>query len=146
MHKVSKQFVFTAGRSAVYRCLTDPVEFANFTGMSAEMDARPGAHFSLFGGYIKGYFLELHPEHRLVMAWRDCYSWEEGIYSIVNIQLDEVEDGTRMSWTQHGVPTNEVEHLGVGLGRKYFNAIQQYLASGEVQGATPDACKIPQAE
>lgn len=146
MHKVSKQHVFAVGRGAIYRCLTDPVEFARFTGMPAQLEARPGVDFSLFGGYIKGCFLELHPEHRLVMVWRDNYSWDEGIYSIVNIQLDDVEGGTRMSWTQHGVPTHEVEHLGIGLGRKYFIAMETYLASGEAQGATPDACQMPQAQ
>lgn len=146
MHKVDQKFDFSAPIDAVFRCLTDAEEFASFSGMPAKFEAAPNAPFSLFSGYIKGCFLEIYPDHhRIVMAWRDCYNWKEGIYSIVNIGLEEIEGGTRMSWTQHGVPASEVDHMGVGLGRKYFNSMAKYLSSGEVQDATPDSCKIRSA-
>jgi hypothetical protein len=80
-----------------------------------------------------------------VMAWRDTYNWKEGIYSIVNIQLEAIEGGTRMNWTQHGVPASEVDHMSLGVGRKYFNSIAKYLNAGEAQEPMPDTCQIRSA-
>src|SRR3984885_6441141 len=70
-----------AAPQRIYEVLLDAKQFAAFTGMPAEIDAKPGGAFSMFGGQIVGRNVELVPGQRIVQAWRPTH-WDPGIYSI----------------------------------------------------------------
>ncbi len=143
MSQLTNKYTFNASKEAIYHALTDSKEFTNFSGANAEIDAKPGGFASLFTGYIQGYFIEMKQNERLIMAWKDCYNWSDGEYSILTISLESNGDETTLTWHQEGVPEREVDHLSKGVGRKYITPLQNYLATGVALTApTPDTCQI----
>ncbi|MBO9489811.1 SRPBCC domain-containing protein [Endozoicomonas sp. G2_1] len=143
MAQISKEFMIDASSDAVYKALTEASEFEKFTGMPVKIDLSPGGEASLFNGYIKGYFIEFKKSERLIMAWKDCYNWEDGEYSILNLTFTQINSKTRLCWYQEGIPEREVAHLEDGLERKYINPLQEYLSSGQViSSPVPDTCQI----
>lgn len=143
MSRLTKTQEFNASKEAIYKALTDSQEFSNFSGVAAEIDTKVGGFCSLFTGYIQGYFVELVPDTRLIMAWKDCYNWHDGEYSIVTINLESNGATTTLTWHQEGVPERDVDHLSKGIGRKYFTPLQEYLTTGtKASGPTPDTCQI----
>lgn len=143
MTEIHKKVLFNAPIDAVYKLFTDSGEFSNFSGMEANITLAEGGQVSLFSGYIQGYFLKLFPNQRIVMAWRDDYSWSEGDYSVLDIKLEAVEEGTEMTWDQYGIPQEEVDHMSRGVERKYFTPMADYLASGAaLTEPTPNSCQV----
>lgn len=56
----------------VFRYLTDPKRFAQWMGVGAELDARPGGRFRIDvdGEHVAvGEYHEIDPPRRLVMSW-----------------------------------------------------------------------------
>lgn len=63
-----------------------------------------GSDFTMFGGSIVGVQRELTPHTRIVQDWRFS-NWEEGLYSKVVIDIEELQAGTtNVTMTQTGVP------------------------------------------
>ncbi|WDR05403.1 SRPBCC domain-containing protein [Devosia rhodophyticola] len=102
---------------AVYGILTTSAKFSEMTGGSgAEIDAKEGGAFSMFGGDIRGRNVELVPGKRVVQAWRSN-AWPEGVYSIISFVLQQDGQGTNLAFSQSGYPDGAKEMLEGG-GRK----------------------------
>ena len=72
----------------LYKALMAATEFSQVTGAPAEIAADEGGEFSCFGGQIVGRHIELHPNERIVQAWR-VGSWEARVYSIVKFEISK---------------------------------------------------------
>jgi len=92
---------FKASPQRIYDVLLSPKEFSAFTGLAAEIDAKPGGAFSLFGGLIVGRNVDLVPSLRIVQAWRPTH-WDPGMYSIVKFELKPRALKPRSFWTTRG--------------------------------------------
>jgi uncharacterized protein YndB with AHSA1/START domain len=102
-----------ASPSAVYAYLTDSDRWAQWQGAEATVDAQPGGVFRMrmaTGQTARGQFVELVPDRRVVFTW----GWIDhpGIppgSTIVEIDLTQDRDGTRIRLTHRDVPPGEVE-------------------------------------
>lgn len=112
---------------AVYTALMDAVQHAAFTGLDAEINAREGGAFVTCGGRHSGYTLVLVPGRRVVQAWRDR-DWPEHHYSIATFDLAPMGRGTRLGFTQLGVPADTYERLDEGWRSTYWGPLARYLA------------------
>ncbi len=90
----------------VYEALMDSKEHAKFTGGKASISREVGGKFSAFDGYAAGVNLELVPDKKIVQSWR-AEDWPEGQESRVTFALSKVEGGTRLKFTQSGVPEEQ---------------------------------------
>src|SRR5690349_11554289 len=72
----------------VYKLLLDSKQFADLTGMPAEIDATAGGAFTMFGKIIFGRNIELVPNQLVVQAWGDK-GWGSSVYSIAKFALQE---------------------------------------------------------
>jgi activator of HSP90 ATPase len=129
---------FRASRHRVYRALTDSKEFDRVMAhsdalksmavdaRSAVIDPRPGAAFSLFGGYISGRFLELNPDALIVQAWR-AGNWAPGVYSVVRFDLRENGTASKILFDHTGFPVGQGEHLAAGWYANYWNPLREVL-------------------
>jgi activator of HSP90 ATPase len=97
---------FKAAPHDVYKALMESRKHARITGASARISRKPGGTFSAYDGYITGVNIELLPDTRIVQAWRGS-EWPEGWYSLVVFSLKTVKGGTRLDFTQIGVPAME---------------------------------------
>ncbi|HEY2071070.1 MAG TPA: SRPBCC domain-containing protein [Rhizomicrobium sp.] len=137
---IHEETSFAAPPARVYAVLTTAALFEKLVDASAAkksgalstapvaIDARPGGAFSLFGGYISGFDLELVPDTRLVQAWRTAI-WAPGAYSIVSFKLAASPAGTALSLDQKGFPDDQASHLAAGWHINYFEPLAKVLAA-----------------
>ncbi|HEY2445017.1 MAG TPA: SRPBCC domain-containing protein [Rhizomicrobium sp.] len=139
---IHQEVSFTANPARLYRALTVSDAFDKVVRLSAAMnsgmkkvlgsaptmiDAQPGGAFSLFGGYITGRFLELHPDTRIVQAWRAA-SWNTGLFSVAHFVLMPWENGTKLVFDHTGFPNEAAEHLAQGWHINYWKPLAKSLA------------------
>ena len=118
---------FGAAPARIYAVLLSAKEFAAFTGMPAEIDARAGGGFSMFGGMVVGRNVELVAGQRIVQAWRRA-TWEPGVYSMVKFELKAKGAGTTVVLDHTGFPKGDYDGLYSGWGERYWDPLHKYLA------------------
>jgi activator of HSP90 ATPase len=117
---------FKASPRAVYEALLDSRKHAAFTGMPARIDRRPGGRFTAYGGYLEGVTVELVPNRKIVQFWRSR-NWPRYHYSTVTFALAPVRGGTRLRFTQEGVPNNDYSAKRSGWISSYWEKIKKFL-------------------
>lgn len=115
-----------ASASEVYKALVDEKLHAKFTGMKAHIDAKVGGHFDTTDGESFGFFVHLLENKKIVQAWTHR-QFEPGTYTIVDIDLEETETGTRINFNHIGVPEQHSGWLTEGWKRIYWNPLKEFL-------------------
>lgn len=110
----------------VYEALMDSRKHAKFTGGKASISREVGGKFTAYDGYNEGVNLELVPDEKIVQSWRGS-DWPEGHYSRVTFSLKEVDGGTRLTFTQSGVPHEFYEDISQGWRDYYWAPMKQML-------------------
>jgi activator of HSP90 ATPase len=125
--KTIKQTVtFKAGPHDVYEALMDSKKHAKFTGDKASISRKVGGKFSAFDGYSEGTNLELVPDSKIVQTWR-ASDWPEGLYSKVTFVFKEIAGGTRLAFTQTGIPAELHEEIEQGWRDYYWAPMKEML-------------------
>lgn len=117
-----------ASPEEVYEAIIDEKKHAKFSQSAAKIDRKVGGEFGAYDGYNHGRILELIPNEKIVIALRhDEDDWPEDHFSTVTIQLRKIRDGTRLSFTQTGVPAQHKNHLRKGWEDHYWEPIKAML-------------------
>jgi len=117
---------FKASPSAVYRALIDPAEHEAFSGESAEFDPKVGGRFAHYDGSLQGIVVELEKDRRVVLAWRST-GWPKGHYSIAQFVLTKIAGGTRLEFSQFGIPSGDFADIADGWKTYYWGPMKEYL-------------------
>ena len=127
MPKTIRQSVtIKATPRAVYDTLIDSRRHMALTGSPARIVARPGGTFTAYGGYISGVNLQLVQGKKIVQFWWSK-GWPEHYYSTVTFTLARVKDGTRLRFTQEGVPDDDYEDKRTGWITHYWQPLKAKL-------------------
>ncbi|MFC1941838.1 SRPBCC domain-containing protein [Chloroflexota bacterium] len=127
---IRQSVTFKASQHEVYEALMDSKKHAEFTGAMVKMSRKVGSKFSIYDGDIQGVNLELVPDHRIVQSWR--YSdWPEGHYSRATFSLKEVPGGSRLAFTQTGVPEEFYDDINQGWRDYYWGPMKEMLEKQE---------------
>jgi activator of HSP90 ATPase len=118
---------FKASPERIYGAILDSKQFAGFTGMSAEIDPKPGGAFTIFGTLVGGRNVELISNQRIVQAWRPAH-WDSGVYSIVRFELKGQGSETTLVLDHCGFPEGEFDHLNPGWKLRYWDPLKKFLA------------------
>jgi activator of HSP90 ATPase len=110
----------------VYEALMDSRKHSEFTGDKATISRRVGGKFTAFSGYAEGVNVELVQDEKIVQPWR-ASDWPEGRYSKVTFTLKESPGGTRLSFTQTGVPEEFVNDISRGWRDYYWAPLKAML-------------------
>lgn len=122
---IHQEITLGASPALVYQALTEAKQFSAMSGGApAEIEARAGGAFSVFGGHVAGRTLELEPGRRVVQAWR-ARDWAPGVYSVCRFELNSSGQGTRLVFDQTGVPAGAKEHLEGGWHKMYWEPLNQ---------------------
>jgi uncharacterized protein YndB with AHSA1/START domain len=125
---IHQEIDFASSPNRIYEALMDSKQHADFTANGAAAISRDaGGSFSCHGGVISGRNIEVVPNKRIVKAWRVA-NWDEGTYSIVRIELQDHNGGTRVILDHVGFPDGQAEHLGAGWHERYWDPLRKYLA------------------
>ena len=92
------------------------------------VDARVGGEFSAWDGYIFGKILELTLNERIVQSWRTSEFPEGAPDSRVEVNLDEVFGGTRITITHSNMPADQVDSYRQGWEDFYFKPMKEYFS------------------
>jgi activator of HSP90 ATPase len=85
-----------------------------------------GGKFTVFGRYIQGINLDLMPNKRIVQAWWGS-DWPRSHYSIATFSLKRSKRGTRLTFTQIGVPARELKGIFQGWRDYYWKPMKGML-------------------
>ncbi len=124
---IHQEIDFKASPKRIYEALMNDKEHGEFTGGPAKISRDVGGAFSCHGGMVVGRNVELVPNKRIVQAWR-IGDWDDGVYSIVRIELKEQGSETRLILDHSGFPEGAGEHLEGGWHKMYWEPLRDYLA------------------
>jgi activator of HSP90 ATPase len=117
---------FKASPHEVYETLMDSKKHAEFTGAKATISRKVGGKINIYDGEVEGKNLELVPDQKIVQSWR--YSdWPEGHFSTATFTLEPVPGGTRLTFTQKGIPEDKYEDIKQGWKDYYWKPMQELL-------------------
>lgn len=127
--KSIRQFaIFAAPPAEVFRALTDPKQHAAFTGAAATGRAIVGGRFTAFDGYVQGVYRMLVLGKEIVADWRGNENqWPADHFSTITILLTKTKTGTRLSFTQTGVPAPCARAIADGWKTYYWKPLRQFL-------------------
>lgn len=115
-----------AGPRSVYEALMDSRKHAKFTAARASISRKVGGRIRAYDGYIDGINIELVRDRKIVQAWRGS-DWPEGYFSKVTFTLTKIGPGTRLTFTQAGVPEEHYEAVRLGWIEHYWDKMKKML-------------------
>jgi len=110
----------------VYEALMDSKKHAKFTGGKATISREVGGKFTAFDGYSEGVNMELSPDKTIMQSWR-AEDWPEGHYSKATFAFTKVESGTKLTFTQTGVPEDQYDAISRGWREYYWAPMKEML-------------------
>jgi activator of HSP90 ATPase len=123
---IRQSVIIKAAPHDIYEALMDSKKHARFTSGKASISRKVGGKFSAFDGYCEGVNLELVPDRKIMQTWR-ASDWPEGHYSRVTYALEEVAGGTRLTFTQTGVPEERYREISRGWQDYYWAPLKEML-------------------
>ena len=126
MKTIRQSIIFKASAHEVYEALLDSHKHSEFSGEEARISHEVGGEFSAYGGYITGVNLELVPDKKIVQSWRGS-DWPQGHYSKAFFSLEEIKEGTRLTFIQTEVPDEQFEEISQGWSDYYWNPMKRML-------------------
>ena len=114
-----------ASPTDVYELLMNAKKHSSLTGSAVKMSKKVNGKFEVFDGYCHGYNIELDEGKKIIQAWHfQEEGWPDDHFSICTFQLEATVKGTRLSFTQSGVPEHKYEELKDGWKQFYWKPMQ----------------------
>jgi activator of HSP90 ATPase len=130
MGDMKNDFTLTANfdtrPEAIYKAWLSTTGHTSMTGSPAKVDGSVGGEFTAWDGYIWGTFLELDENKRIVQAWRTGEFLEEHQDSHVEVLLEEVNGGTKLTLVHTKVPQGQDGYIK-GWEDFYFTPMKEYF-------------------
>ncbi len=123
---IRQSVTIKASPKDVYEALMDSKKHTKFTRHKASISREIGGKFSAYRDYIKGVNLELAEGKKIVQSWRGS-DWPKDHFSTVTYSLTKVPGGTKLSFTQTGVPEKEWESIKSGWKDFYWKPLKKFL-------------------
>ncbi len=123
--KISAQFAVLPRE--LYQAWLDSEQHAQFTGGGAKIVPRVGGKFSAWDGYILGKTLELVPYRRIVQAWRTTDFPNGCGDSLLELMLERVVGGTKLTIKHTEIPEGQGEGYKDGWREYYFKPMKEYF-------------------
>lgn len=112
---------------AVYEALMDAKLHKKFTGGRAVISRKVGGKFTVYGDYIQGKNVDLIRDKKIVQTWR-AKDWKpKDHYSQVTYALSSTKTGTRLTFTQTGVPAEQYKNIKQGWTHFYWRPMKLML-------------------
>lgn len=123
---IKQGLMIKASTHDIYEALMDSKKHSQFTGDTAKISREVGGTFSAFSDYATGKNLELIPDEKIVQTWR-ASDWPKDVYSTLTILLKPVAEGTKLMFSQKGVPVDQVADVSDGWKTYYWEPLKKML-------------------
>jgi activator of HSP90 ATPase len=119
--------VFPATAEEIFDGWLSSEGHSQFTGNPAHVEVGIGGAFTAWDGYIWGITLEMERPRRILQAWRTSEFPEESPDSQVEILLEKVKGGTRLTLKHTNIPEGQAEGYKQGWDDFYFKPMREYF-------------------
>ena len=119
--------IFPASPREIYEAWLSSAH-GKMVGSTATVDPRVGGAFTAWDGYIRGTTLELEPYRRIVQAWRTTEFSAASPDSRLELLLEQVEGGTRLTIRHTEIPEGKSASLEQGWIDHYYRPMKEYFA------------------
>jgi activator of HSP90 ATPase len=119
--------IIPAKPAEIYEAWLSSEGHAAMTGSPAKVEGKVGGKFSAWDGYIFGKTLELTPNQRIVQAWRTTEFPGDAPDSRVEVFLEEVAEGTKVTLIHGDMPEDQVDSYRQGWEDFYFKPMKEYF-------------------
>ena len=126
--KLTADFPVSAQR--LYSAWLDSKEHGAFTNSPAKINPKLGESFTAWDGYISGKNLELEPGRRILQSWRTTEFPEGSLDSKLEVLLEPIEGGTRLTLLHTDIPQGQSDEYKQGWEEYYFKPMQEYFRKG----------------
>lgn len=124
--------IFPVTPDELYRAWLNSDEHTAFSGGEAEVTPKVGTEFSAWDGYITGKNLELYPGRKIIQSWRTDEFEETDADSRLEIQLEAVPGGCKLTLLHSGIPDGEGEKYAEGWEEHYFVPMRVYFSENDL--------------
>ena len=128
MESFTVSTVLPATPKQIYEAWLSSEGHSRMTGSQAEVEGGSGGTFKAWDGYIWGKTLELEPNRRILQAWRTSEFQEDSPDSRVEILLEEVADGTKVTLNHTEIPDGQGDSYKQGWEDFYFTPMRKYFS------------------
>jgi activator of HSP90 ATPase len=132
---------FKASPREVYDMLMDSKKHQSLSGVGAKISKRVGGRFSAWGSHISGINLVLKPGKKIVQAWRATGWWPDH-YSIAIFDISNVRGGSKLKFTQIGIPPSRYSGHYRGWIETYWTPMKEIIATGAISDQTRTRVKV----
>src|SRR5215470_11927105 len=135
--KILRQTVLFDGASPkeVYDLIMVARKHTSLSREKAVISRRIGGAFSAWSGHITGFNLVLKPGRRIVQAWRATGWWPDH-YSVATFDFQKTLRGTKLMFTQIGIPSHRYSGHYRGWIETYWTPMQEMLRDGHLSQKT----------
>ncbi|MGA3030546.1 MAG: SRPBCC domain-containing protein [Candidatus Limnocylindrales bacterium] len=120
--------VLPASPQAIYDAWMSSEGHTAMTFAEATVDPRPGGAFTAWHGYITGRTVSLEPGRRIVQTWRTTEFSDSDPDSEIEVLLEPVKGGTRLTLHHRNVPDGQVGYERGGWQESYFDPMRDYFS------------------
>jgi activator of HSP90 ATPase len=132
MKTIQQTILFDAAPMEVYNLFMDEDKHSEITDSDVEMSNEVEGTFEIFDGYCHGYNIELEKGRKIVQAWHfEEDGWADDHFSTCTFLLEAVPGGTKLEFTQTGVPEHTYEALVNGWKQFYWEPMQEYFRGND---------------
>jgi activator of HSP90 ATPase len=121
--------VIAAKPEEIYRAWLSSEGHTAMTGSPAVVEGQAGGEFSAWDGYIFGRTLALTPNRRIVQTWRTSEFPDDASDSRLDVDLEEVGGGTKITLKHSNLPADQVDSYRQGWEDFYFVPMREYFRS-----------------
>ncbi len=119
--------IFPGSPAEVYNAWLSTDGHSRMTGSPASVEGKVGGKFTAWDGYIFGTTLELTPNERILLAWRTTEFPKDAPDSRVEILLEEVNGGTKLTLAHSKMPEDQVDDYRQGWEDFYFKPMREFF-------------------
>ena len=124
---ITQKKLLPALPEAVYDALLDPKKHSKFTGSKATGNAKVGAKFTAWDGYISGRNIELEKGKRIVQEWITTDWPDQYPPSRLEFTFKEIEGKTEVTMVHSNIPTEQEQELKQGWIDFYWKPLKIYF-------------------
>jgi activator of HSP90 ATPase len=119
---------FKAKPEKIYNSWLNSNDHAQIIGSTAKINPRLHGRFQIWDGYITGHNIELIPGKKIVQHWRTTEFEEHCSDSLLEILLEEIPDGTKLTLSHTNIPPELTEDLKKGWLDYYFKPMKTFFS------------------
>jgi activator of HSP90 ATPase len=120
--------VLPASPEVIYKAWLSSKGHSAITGSPAKVSSKLSGEFTAWDGYIQGKNLELKPYNRIVQAWRTTEFPEGSPDSHLEVLLEPVDGGTKVTLVHTDIPNGQGQSYYTGWEDFYFKPMAEYFA------------------